>query len=54
MDLYRMYTGAFATAGQTLINLQPVPAAGGSSGPASEATPPAAPKAPSSGAQAKP
>ena len=28
MDLYRMYTGAFATAGQTLINLQPVPALG--------------------------
>ena len=27
-DLYRMYTGAFATAGQTLINLQPVPAPG--------------------------
>lgn len=28
MDLYRMYTGAFATAGQTLINLQPIPALG--------------------------
>ena len=27
MELYKMYTGAFATAGQTLINLQPVPAA---------------------------
>jgi hypothetical protein len=27
MELYRMYTTAFATAGQTLINLQPVPAA---------------------------
>ena len=26
MDLYRMYTGAFATAGQTLINLQAIPA----------------------------
>ena len=26
MDLYRMYTGAFATAGQSLINLQPIPA----------------------------
>src|SRR4030095_14592702 len=26
MELYRMYTGAFATAGQTLINLQPIPA----------------------------
>jgi hypothetical protein len=24
MDLYRMYTGAFAAAGQTMINLQPV------------------------------
>ena len=23
-DLYRMYTGAFATAGQTIVNLQPV------------------------------
>ena len=27
MELYRMYTTAFATAGQTLVNLQPVPAA---------------------------
>jgi len=27
MELYRMYTTAFATAGQSLINLQPVPAA---------------------------
>ena len=26
MELYRMYIGAFATAGQTLINLQPIPA----------------------------
>ena len=26
MELYRMYTGAFATAGQSLINLQPIPA----------------------------
>ena len=26
MELYRMYTGAFATAGQTLMNLQPVAA----------------------------
>jgi hypothetical protein len=25
MELYRMYSGAFATAGQTLVNLQPVP-----------------------------
>lgn len=28
MELYRMYTAAFATAGQTLINLQPIPAPG--------------------------
>jgi hypothetical protein len=28
VDLYRMYTTAFATAGQTLINLQPIPAPG--------------------------
>jgi len=54
MDLYRMYTGAFATAGQTLINLQPVPAASGTSAPASEGATPAAPKAPSSAAPAKP
>jgi hypothetical protein len=31
MELYRMYTGAFATAGQTLMNLQPVAAAPGAS-----------------------
>ena len=36
-ELYRMYTSAFATAGQTLINLQPVPAAG--SAPAAPAAP---------------
>jgi len=28
MELYRMYSGAFATAGQTLVNLGPVPAPG--------------------------
>ena len=32
-ELYRMYTGAFATAGQTLMNLQPVPATPGASAP---------------------
>src|SRR6267378_8442797 len=35
-ELYRMYTGAFATAGQTLVNLLPVPA------PATQATAPTA------------
>ncbi len=46
MDLYRMYTGAFATAGQTLINLQPVPAPGAAV-PATAAAPgTAAPVAP--------
>jgi hypothetical protein len=46
MELYRMYTGAFATAGQTLINLQSIPAlnpasvAPGSNGsPAGQAPP---------------
>src|SRR5262245_26951360 len=40
MDLYRMYTGAFATAGQTLINLQPIPALNPPpSGAASDGTP---------------
>jgi hypothetical protein len=33
MELYRMYTGAFATAGQTLMNLQPVAATPGASAP---------------------
>ena len=36
MDLYRMYTGAFATAGQTLINLQPIPALAAPPAPASD------------------
>jgi hypothetical protein len=53
-DLYRMYTGAFATAGQTLINLQPVAAASGSPGPASDAAPSAVPAPPSSAAPSKP
>jgi hypothetical protein len=42
MELYRMYTGAFATAGQTLINLQPVPslnATPSSAAPASDGSP---------------
>jgi hypothetical protein len=54
MDLYRMYTGAFATAGQTLINLQPIPALNAnpaSSAPASDGAP--AGSAPSSSATPK-
>ena len=38
MDLYRMYTGAFATAGQTLVNLQPV-GSDGAKGPGNSGTP---------------
>ena len=49
MELYRMYSGAFATAGQTLLNLQPV--TGASGGPAT--TVPAAP-APVAPGSAKP
>jgi len=50
MELYRMYTGAFATAGQTLINLQPIPALNpASAGPSSDGAPSgSAPSAPSS------
>jgi hypothetical protein len=49
MDLYRMYTGAFATAGQTLINLQSIPALNPSApGAASDVTPPAGSSTPSS------
>jgi hypothetical protein len=51
MELYRMYTGAFATAGQTLINLQSVPALNATSSPpapASDGSPPAGGAAPSS------
>ena len=43
MELYRMYTGAFATAGQTLINLQPVPAPGTAAPAAGTTSSPAAP-----------
>ena len=49
MELYRMYTGAFATAGQTLINLQPIPALNPSSAaPTSDGAPAAPGSAPSS------
>jgi hypothetical protein len=37
-ELYRMYSGAFATAGQTLLNLQPVT---GQEGPSTASSPPA-------------
>jgi len=53
MELYRMYTTAYAPAGQTLINLQTFPAPPSPLGPASTltpvapATPAAAPAAPS-------
>ena len=45
MELYRMYTTAFATAGQTLINLQPVPSTPATAGAptATAATPPVKP-----------
>ena len=45
MDLYRMYTTAFATAGQTLLNLGPVPSTAAAPGvPATTAaTPPVTP-----------
>jgi hypothetical protein len=42
MELYRMYSGAFATAGQTLVNLQPVTGASGAPGTPA-ATSPVAP-----------
>jgi len=47
-ELYRMYTGAFATAGQTLLNLGPVPAPGApaSTAPGSVVTPTQPPAAP--------
>jgi hypothetical protein len=49
-DLYRMYTGAFATAGQTIVNLQPVTEAGtkgpGNVGSGATTTAPVAPAAP--------
>jgi hypothetical protein len=53
MELYRMYTGAFATAGQTLINLQAIPALAPSSAPASDGAPRGG-AAPSPSAPAKP
>jgi len=45
MELYRMYTTAFATAGQTLINLNPVPSTPAAPGAptATAATPPVTP-----------
>jgi hypothetical protein len=55
MDLYRMYTGAFATAGQTLINLQPIPSLNAPSPtPASDGAPPAVGSAPSPSTTPKP
>jgi hypothetical protein len=56
MELYRMYTGAFATAGQTLMNLQPVPSLGAnppSAAPASDGAPATGGAAPSSSAPPK-
>jgi hypothetical protein len=56
MELYRMYTGAFATAGQTLINLQPVPSLNATpspGAPASDGAPAAGAAAPSSSAPPK-
>jgi hypothetical protein len=50
MDLYRMYTGAFAPAGQTLMNLQPIPALGTPVSPAA----PASDGAPTGGGAAAP
>jgi hypothetical protein len=49
MDLYRMYTTAFAPAGQTLLNLGPVP-----STPAAPGTGTVGPAAPSTAAVPKP
>jgi len=52
MELYRLYTGAFATAGQTLINLQSIPAVNPASAtPGSDGAPAGA--APSSSATPK-
>ena len=50
MDLYRMYTGAFATAGQTLVNLQTIPALGTPATPGA----PASDGAPAAGTVAAP
>ena len=48
MELYRMYTTAYATAGQTLINLQPVPAAPAGTTELGNVGTPTPPKSPSS------
>jgi hypothetical protein len=40
MELYRMYSGAYATAGQTLLNLGPVPTPGATPLPGAFGTPP--------------
>jgi len=56
MELYRMYTGAFATAGQSLINLQPIPALNAnpsSAAPSADGGPPASGSAPSTSAAPK-
>jgi hypothetical protein len=56
MELYRMYTGAFATAGQSLINLQPIPALNAnpsSVAPTSDGAPAAPGSAPSTSATPK-
>ena len=52
MDLYRMYSGAFAPAGQTLLNLGPVPAPGATPTPATVGAAPATPAVPPPGATA--
>ena len=46
MELYRMYSGAFATAGQTLLNLKSVTGASETTGPEGTATPAAGTSAP--------
>ena len=56
MELYRMYTGAFAPAGQTLVNLQPIPALNPNpspAAPASDGGPAAGGSSPSSSAAPK-
>src|SRR5258705_7952782 len=52
MELYRMYSGAFAPAGQTLLNLQPVMAPAGPDGAVVTPPPPAGTPAPPSAATA--
>jgi hypothetical protein len=56
MELYRMYTGAFAPAGQTLVNLQPIPSLNANpspTAPPSDGAPAAGGAAPSSSAAPK-